>query len=99
MWEDFLRQLKQLPDAVWNVVLAAAAILTGFLFKGIATLILRLYSKTNLSYSLFRTILTHINRPFTFFLPLLTFNLVLPFMQLNKGQYSIINKITGILLI
>ncbi len=46
MWDDFLRQLKQLPPAGWNVLLASVAILTGFLFKGIATLALHLYSKT-----------------------------------------------------
>ncbi|WP_018616322.1 mechanosensitive ion channel family protein [Segetibacter koreensis] len=99
MWSDFLQQLKQLPPAGWNVLLALVAVLTGFIFKGVATLILHLYSKTNLNYSVFRSILGRLNKPLTFFLPLITLNLVLPLMELNKTQFNIINKITGILLI
>lgn len=99
MWNDFLRQLRQLPSAGWNLLLAAGALLSGFLFKVIAAATLRLYSKTNLDYSLFRSILTRLNKPLTWFLPLFTLNLVLPFMELRKSQLAIINKITGILLI
>src|SRR3954452_5855259 len=99
MWHQFLRQLQQLPPGGWNALLAAAAVLSGFLFKGIATLIIHLYSKTNLNYSLFKSIVNRLNKPVSCFLPLLTLSLVLPLMELSKKEYNTINKITGILLI
>lgn len=99
MWNDFLGQIKQLPAVAWNTLLTLVALLTGLLFKGIATLVLHLYSKTSLNYSLFRSILTRLNKPVTYFLPLITLNLVLPLMELNKSTFTIIDKIIGILLI
>ena len=99
MWDNLLRQLKQLPPAGWNLLLASAAVLTGLLFKGIVTMALRLYSKTNLGYSLLRSVLSRLNKPLIWFLPLITLNLVLPLMELSPNHFTIINKITGILLI
>lgn len=99
MWNDLLRQLKQLPPAGWNFLLLAAALLTGFLFKALATLLLHLYSKTNLKYSLFRSAINRLKHPLTWFMPLITLNLALPFMELSKKQAAVINKITDILLI
>lgn len=99
MWNNLLRQLKQLPPVGWNLLLLSGALLTGILFKGIVALLLHLYSKANLSYSLFRSLLSRLNKPLSFFLPLITLNLVLPFIELNNKQLIVVDKITGILLI
>lgn len=99
MWEELLRQLKQLPSWGWNVILMAAAVLTGFLFKAITRLLLHLYTKKNVSYSPFRTVLNRLNTPLTWFLPFIALNLLLPLMELSSRQFIIVNKITGILLI
>lgn len=99
MWNDLLRQLKQLPPAGWNVLLVSAALLTGFVFKAAATSLLQLYSKTNHNYSLFRSSVKRLKNPLTWFLPLIALNLALPFMELGHKQSVIFNKITDILLI
>jgi small-conductance mechanosensitive channel len=99
MWNDLIQQLKQLPPIGWNLLLAALAVLTGLLFQGIATMLLHLYSKTNLNYSLFKSILTRLSPPLTWFLPLLTLNFTLPLMHLTRREQSILDKTIEILLI
>lgn len=99
MWDNILHQFKQLPSLGWNLLLAAAALLTGFVFKVITTLLLHLYSKKNVTYSLLRSALRRLNKPLTWLLPLIALNLVLPLMELNSRQFRIIDKITSILLI
>lgn len=99
MWNDLLRQLKQLPPAGWNLLLAAAALLTGLIFKAVSTSLLYLYSKTNVGYSLFRNVISRLNNTLTWFFPIVALNLVLPFMELSSREFLIINKITTILFI
>jgi small-conductance mechanosensitive channel len=99
MWDDLIRQLKLLTPLGWNLLLAAGALLTGFFFKVVTTLLLKLYSNKNSTYSLFRSALLRLNKPLTWFLPLMALNLVLPLMELTSRQFTVINKITSILLI
>jgi len=99
MWDSLIRALKELPPLGWNLVLATAALLTGLLFKGIVKLFLGNYSKNGTHFSLFRSAIVQLNKPFTWFLPLLTLDLVLPFMDLTRNQYRIIDKTTSIFLI
>jgi small-conductance mechanosensitive channel len=99
MLDDLIRQLKQLPPFGWNLLLAAVAVLTGFLFQAIVHLILKIYTRSNLNYSLFRSALNRLNNPLTWFLPLITLNFTLPLMNLTKREYTVIDKIIGISLI
>lgn len=99
MFDNLLKEFRELPPVGWNLVLSGVAILTGLIFKGIAGLLLRIYSKTKLNFSLFRSIVARLNKPVSWFLPLLTFDLVLPLMELTRRQYGVLNKITGIGLI
>jgi small-conductance mechanosensitive channel len=99
MWNSVTSQLKQLPPLGLNLLLSTAAILTGLLFKGLATLLLRINAKKGNQFSLFRSIVYRLNKPLTWFLPLFTLNLVLDFMDLTRKQYQILDKTIGIFLI
>jgi len=99
MWDRLMNAFKELPPFGWNLILATAAFLTGLLFKWIVNLLLRLYSKSEDHFSLFRSAIFQLNKPFTWFLPLLTFDLVLPLMELTSKQYTILDKTTSIFLI
>jgi small-conductance mechanosensitive channel len=99
MFSDLRNELEQLPPFWLNVLLAAAALVTGLIFKGVARLSLGNRSKGNDRFSLLKSIIYRLNRPFTWFLPLLTFNFVQPLMDLTPGQNRVIDKILGILLI
>ncbi len=99
MFDNLIDNLQRLPGYVWNLILAAFAILTGLVFKGLATILLKLYSKTNLHFSIFRSIINRLNKPVSWFLPLLTLNFVLPFMELTTRQAVILNKSITVALI
>ena len=99
MWQNLYRQLHALPYYFFNTILALAAILSGLLFKAIASLVLRYYSKRDVDYSLFRSIVKRLNAPLTFFLPLIVLNLVVPLMRLNKTALHSVDKATSIFLI
>jgi small-conductance mechanosensitive channel len=99
MWDNFMRSLKALPPLGWNLLLAVAALLTGLVFKAIVKLLLSFYSKSSVNFSLFKSAIFQLNKPFTWFLPLFTFDLVLPLMDLSRKEYRIIDKTTSIFLI
>jgi small-conductance mechanosensitive channel len=99
MFKDLMDELAQLPSYASNIILAFLALLTGLLFKGIATVLLKFYSKSSDNFSLFKSIIFRLNKPFTFFVPLLTLNLFLPLMELTKLQFAIFSKLAGIALI
>src|SRR4051812_11460988 len=99
MLEDLLPQFKHLPALGWNLFLAGVAILTGFLFQGIVHILLKLYAKINLNYSLFKSVLNRLNTPLTWFLPLITLNFTVDLMRLTRSEYTVIDKIIGISLI
>ena len=99
MFKELTDLLQHLPTYGYNIALAFLALLTGLVFKGIVTLLLKLYSKSSDHFSIFRSILSRLNKSITFFLPLLTLNLMLPLMELTKLQYAIIYKIVNVALI
>ena len=99
MLENLIRSLKELPPIGWNLVLAVGALLTGLIFKAIVKLLLSFYSKSTVNFSLFKSAISQLNKPFSWFLPLLTLNLVLPFMELTRKQYRFIDKTINIFLI
>jgi len=99
MFDNIINEIQKLPPYLGNLLLAAIAILSGLIVKGIATLILKQYSKTNLNYSVFRSIITRLNKPVSYFLPLFVLNLASPLMQLTRKQLNIFQRINGILLI
>jgi small-conductance mechanosensitive channel len=99
MWNNLLDQLKHLPPFGVNLLLAVIALLTGLLFKGVASLLLKKSADEDGQFSIFRSILNRLNKPLTWFLPLFTLNMVLPLMELTDKQYRNLDKATGVLLI
>lgn len=89
---------KLLPDWLWNIGLIVAAALLGYLVKLVITALLHYYKKTE-DYSLFKSILTHLNKPLNYFVPLLTLNVLLPFLMFEVGYIGYFKKLLEILLI
>jgi len=99
MLENLQRDLR-LPPFLWNILLGCAALLTGLVIKALLGLILRFTSRKNTSdYSMVRSILKRLGRPINYFLPVLVFNMVLPFMELEKKPLAVLSRIVEINLI
>jgi small-conductance mechanosensitive channel len=89
---------EKMPPWLWNICVVAAAMLLGFIIKVIITSLLHYYKNTA-DYSLFKSILVHLGPPLNHFVPLLTINLMISFMELTKPQEAIIARLVEILLI
>lgn len=98
MLEDLQTNLH-LPPFLWNILLGASALLTGLIIKYLIAFILRYTTKNNTSYSLIRSILRRLGLAVNYLLPLLVFNMVLPFMELSKKAMTILSKVAEIGLI
>lgn len=83
----------------WNAILFAAAVLLGLFIKLLLTLFVRKKAEEKTRFSWFRSILRHMGPPFTWFLPLFVFNLLLPIMRMPADIQSRISKIVEIALI
>ncbi len=99
MFDNILDWLYKLPYYLFNTILALAAILSGLVFKGLTTLLLRKSSKDKVNYSFFHSSLYRLDKPLIIFLPLVLINVSLPIMKLNATAYYILDKTIGILLI
>jgi small-conductance mechanosensitive channel len=99
MMNNLIEQLKRLPSPGWNAVLITAAVVAGLLFKGVSALILRLYSKESTKFSWLRSSLYRLNKPLTWFIPLLVLYLLLPYMELTPLQIKIFSKVAVLSLI
>src|ERR1700694_3949772 len=92
MFEQFLRQFDHFPDFIWDCILAGVAIAIGLIVKLMLSLLLRKSAPVNMSFSLPRSIVARLGKPFNYFLPLLTFNLLLPFMKVQAAFYPALEK-------
>ncbi|TCK83591.1 mechanosensitive ion channel-like protein [Albibacterium bauzanense] len=81
---DFLTRLSdRTPDLIWNLSIILFSILIGVLIKNILVPIIRKYSSTDQNYSIIRSSIKHFRLTFTFFIPLLIFNALLPLMKIE----------------
>ena len=96
--EELLRQWH-LSRWQWNALLFAAAVLLGLFIKLLLTLFVRKKAGETTRFSWFRSILRHMGPPFTYFLPLFFFNLLLPIMRMPVEIRSRIGKAVEIGLI
>lgn len=98
MPDQILDQFDHFPDFVWDAILAAAAIVIGFILKFMLSLLLRRKPKGTPHFSATRAILSRLGQPMSYFLPLLAFNFLLPLMKMRSNVYPIVNKTIEILL-
>ena len=99
MPDQFLNQFDRFPDVVWDCLLAGVAIIIGLVLKFMLSLLLRKKPPTDKpSFSITRAILARLGKPFSYFLPLLTFNMLLPLMKIRAAFSPTLNKMVEILL-
>lgn len=89
---------KDVPPWLWNICVVAISIIIGFVLKFIITGLLHYYKNTS-DYSLFKSILTHLSKPLNYFVPMITLNLLLPFMEIGKVYLNFVDRTLEILLI
>lgn len=100
MLEQFQHFLSHLPPFVGNLLLAAFALITGLIIKGLLALFLRRSPQAPPEdYSMIRSILNRMAKPVNYFLPILVLNMVIPLMELRPRQQHIISSAVEILLI
>jgi hypothetical protein len=95
---DLLEFSKHLPSIVWNVMIAAVAILIGLMIKFIVTRLFKFYAKKEESYSFFRSVIVNLGKAITYFIPLFLLNLFIPLMRMDKVYITPLDKIIEILL-
>lgn len=99
MPDQFFDQFNQLPDLVWDGILAGVAILIGLILKFMLSLLLRKKPKDGKpAFSISRSMLGRLGKPFSYFLPLLAFNFLLPLMKMKSTVAPVLNKTIEILL-
>ncbi|HXB92101.1 MAG TPA: mechanosensitive ion channel domain-containing protein [Puia sp.] len=99
MPDQFLDQFDHFPDIVWDGLLAGVAIIIGLILKFMLSLLLRKRPADGKpAFSVTRSVLSRLGKPFSYFLPLLTFNLLLPLMKIKADLYPALNKTVEILL-
>jgi len=99
MPDQFLSQFDRFPDFVWDSLLAGVAIIIGLIMKFMLSLMLRKKPKDGKpSFSTTRAILSRLGKPFSYFLPLLTLNFLLPLMKVKTTFYPALNKVVEIML-
>jgi small-conductance mechanosensitive channel len=99
MPDQFLAQFDKFPDIVWDAILVGFAIIIGLILKFLLSLLVR--KKPNAAqpaFSVSRSLLHRLGAPFSYFLPLATFNFLLPLMKIRSDIVPILNKTVEILL-
>lgn len=99
MFDALQRSLEKLPDYLWNLLLVAGAILTGLIIKWLLAIILRLIYRKKDEYSLPRSIIKHLGRPVSYFLPLMALNLAFPLLRIKHSYLPAFDKLVDISLI
>jgi len=99
MPDQFLDQFNRVPAFLWDSLLAAVAIVIGLILKFMLSLLLHRKPRDGRpSFSITRSMLNRLGRPFSWFLPLLTFNFLLPLMKVKASFSPVVNKTVEILL-
>src|SRR3984957_11375234 len=98
MPDQFLSLFNRLPAYVWDGILVALAIIIGLILKFMLSLLLRRKPRDNKpAFSFSRSLLSRLSKPFSYFLPLVAFNFLLPLMKMRTDVAQFLNKATEIL--
>lgn len=98
MPDQFLDQFDRFPDYVWNAILTGVAIVIGLAVKFLLSLLLKSKPRGGRTFSVTLSILSRLGKPFNWFLPLLAFNFLLPFMKMQPDVRPVLGKTVEILL-
>lgn len=80
-------------------MLAGVAVVIGLIVKFMLSVVIRKKPKDGRpAFSVTRSILARLGKPFSYFLPLLTFNFLLPLMKMKSSLSPVVNKSVEILL-
>ncbi|RFZ85056.1 mechanosensitive ion channel family protein [Mucilaginibacter terrenus] len=91
---------KHLPHWLWNLLVIGFVLLIGFVVKWVITILLNYYkNKKDEDYSFFRSVITRLSRPLNHFVPLLTLNILLPYLALKDGYIDDVKRWAGIMLV
>jgi len=89
-----------IPAFLWNIIIAVSSIIIGLILKFITSALLKRYaSREQTDYSLFRSIITYLSAPITYFIPLLVLKLSIPLMQMDTSYLNMVDRTISILLI
>jgi len=94
--DDFLSKFDRLPDIIWDLLLIGVAIAIGLLVKALLSLFFRKKPSVQPHYSVTRNILARMGKPFSYLLPLLTLNFLLPFMKIKAAFFPALDRAVGI---
>lgn len=84
-----------IPPYLWNFILLIASITIGLLLKFIIIRLMVFYQKRT-DYSTFKSIITHLGKPATWFIPLLMLNLLMSWFIMNPKILQPLSKILQI---
>ena len=98
MLEDLQKSLH-LPYFLWNILLGLAAVITGYIIKFLLAMFLKYTARNITDYSLVRSVVNRLGKPINYFLPVIVFNIVMPFMELSAQQTKVLSKVVEISLI
>lgn len=99
MPDQFIDQFDHFPDYIWDGLLIAIAIVIGLFAKFLLSLLLRRKPRDGKPhFSATHSILSRLGQSFSYFLPLLTFNFLLPLMKMRTDIKPVVNKAVEILL-
>ena len=98
MFQKLQNWFSDLPPFLWNLFLAAIALIVGLMLKLVLSWIIKKDSLVKEPFSVTRSLIKRLNKPFTYFLPLLVFDLLIPLMTIEKKYEHYLDKIIFILL-
>ncbi|RYE04703.1 MAG: mechanosensitive ion channel, partial [Sphingobacteriaceae bacterium] len=82
---------NQIPPYLWNLLIVFAAVIIGLFLKFSLIKLVGYYQKRS-DYSVFKSIITHLGKPSTWFIPLLMLNFLMPGFIMNLKLLAIIGK-------
>lgn len=89
-----------MPAFLWNIIIAVSSVVIGLILKFITSALLQRYAnREQTDYSFFRSIITYLSTPITYFIPLLILKLCIPLMRVDAPYLLLIDRVTSILLI
>lgn len=89
---------ENIPPYLRNLIIVAAAVIIGLILKFIIIRLMVYYQKRN-DYSTFKSIITNLGKPLTWFVPLLILNFAIPWFFLSKKLLFAVSKSLHIALI